>query len=102
MSQKEILIAGIHPDIVQTVVRLINSQPNWNGTGAIGVAEAKALCTTRHFDVVLFGGGIEEADEQQLTRFFTQHHPKIICLRHYGGGSGLLYAEIHQALAAGS
>lgn len=98
MSKKEILIVGHHDEIVATVVRLINNRPEWNGTGAVGCEEARKAAASIPFDVVLFGGGIDEKDEQELTTLFVHKHPKVVCLRHYGGGSGLLYAEIQQAL----
>lgn len=98
MKKTEILITGTHPDILATIVRLINNKPEWNGTSALGAEAAKAAFAQSPFDVVLFGGGIDEAEEQELTQLFTRQHAKVICLRHYGGGSGLLYGEILQAL----
>jgi len=44
------------------------------------------------------GGGIEELSEDQLSAYFTSHNPDIKIVQHYGGGSGLLSAEIYEAL----
>lgn len=98
MKKTEILIIGTHADIVKTIVRLINTREEWNGTGVLSAAEAISAFETSPFDVVLFGGGITEEEEQQLTTHFTARHAKVSCIRHYGGGSGLLFGEIQQAL----
>lgn len=98
MKKTEILIIGTHPDILATIVRLVNNKPEWNGTSALGAEAAKTAFQQTPFDVVLFGGGVDETEEKELTSLFIQQHAKVICLRHYGGGSGLLYGEILQAL----
>lgn len=98
MKKTEILIIGTHADIVKTIVRLINNREDWNGTGVLSAAEAISAFEATPFKVVLFGGGITEQEEQELTAKFTTRHASVICIRHYGGGSGLLYGEIQQAL----
>ena len=103
MSKVEILIIGRHADILQTVVRLINNNPEWNATGAGTNQEAMAAFAAQQFKLVLLGGGIDKESEEKLCAAFTAHNPEIIIVQHYGGGSGLLYAEIYEALgSAGS
>jgi len=99
MDKVEILVIGRHLEILQTVLRLINNNADWNATGASTDEEALAAFTSKAFKIVLLGGGIEKNSEDSLCAAFKTHNPDIIIVQHYGGGSGLLAAEIYQALA---
>jgi hypothetical protein len=101
-TQIQILTIGRHPEILQTVVRLVNNNPDWRCTGALTDEEALAAFTSTPFKLVLLGGGIEPESEKKLCAAFKAHNPGIIIVQHYGGGSGLLSAEIYEALAGGS
>ncbi len=98
MKKTEILVIGRHPEILATVIRLINQNPAWNGTGCLTDEEAKECFNQNHFDLVLLGGGVEEVSEKNLRLFFGSSHPHIPVIQHYGGGSGLLSNEIMEAL----
>lgn len=98
MNKTEILVIGRHPQILETVLRLINQNENWNAVGALTDEEAIELFHKYSFDIVLLGGGIEEASEKKLRSLFTFQEPGIIIIQHYGGGSGLLANEIREAL----
>jgi hypothetical protein len=99
MSKVEILVIGRNVEILQTVLRLVNNNPEWNSTGAVTDEEALSAFTTQPFRLVLLGGGIEQESEDVLVATFKAHNPDIIIVQHYGGGSGLLAAEIYEALA---
>jgi hypothetical protein len=100
MEKIEILVVGRNSEIVQTVVRLINNNPAWNAVHALTDGDAISLFQSRHFTLVLFGGGIEPGSDALLREAFTAHNPEIIIIQHYGGGSGLLATEINMALAS--
>ena len=93
MAKIEILIVGKHPEIMKTILRLINSKPEWNGSSAFSAAEAIEKSKIIDLNVVLLGAGLTEQEAVDLQAYFT-----IPVIQHYGGGSGLLYAEIYQAL----
>lgn len=99
MNKVQILVIGRNPDIVQTVVRLVNNNPAWNAGYALTDDAAIALFESQPFDLVLLGGGIEPESDTLLRRAFTAHNPDITIIQHYGGGSGLLATEINMALA---
>src|SRR5882762_1706980 len=94
----QILAIGRHAEILQTVVRLINNNPEWNATGAGTDYEAMLAFSTQTYKLVLLGGGIEKESEDRICAAFRALNPDIIIIQHYGGGSGLLAAEIYQAL----
>jgi hypothetical protein len=98
MSKIEILVICRHEGILQTVVRLINNNAEWHAIGAVTDDEAIAEFSTRLFKLVLLGSGIEKESEDKLFAAFKSDNPQIIIVQHYGGGSGLLFAEIYQAL----
>lgn len=98
MSQTQILVIGRHPEILQTVIRLVNNNPAWNATGCLTDQEAIRVFDQQAFDLVLLGAGIDESSEDSLCAHFKVHKPAIKIVQHYGGGSGLLSAEIYEAL----
>ncbi|WP_330442139.1 hypothetical protein [Flavobacterium sp. C4GT6] len=98
METINILYIGKHPEIMETVVRLINKNELWTGFGTTNENEALTLFKSNSICLVLLGCGIDEQTEISLRSFFTQHNPKTKIIQHYGGGSGLLYNEIQTAL----
>jgi hypothetical protein len=89
-----ILVIGRNVQIMETILRLINRQPNWQAVGALTDEEALKLFPAQPFDLVLIGGGVDESSEQDLSIAFKKINPAIKIIRHYGGGSGLLFNEI--------
>ena len=98
METIHILYIGRNLDILATVVRLINSNDNWNGVGVVNDKEAKDFFLRKDFSLVLLGSGIQEESEAELCTFFRKQNPNISIVQHYGGGSGLLKSEILLAL----
>jgi len=95
----KILYIGKHPEILETVVRLINANENWFGIGAENEQEAIDLFPKYDFSIVLLGCGLSSETEKQLTEIFIKIQPKIHVIEHFGGGSGLLKNEILSALS---
>lgn len=95
-----ILSISAHGDIRRIMNRLVNQQDNWQGQAVANPTEAKALLSEEKFDLILIGVGVSAEAENQLNEFCNQlaHQPKLV--RHYGGGSGLLYSEVLLAMAA--
>ncbi|MFC0517954.1 hypothetical protein ACFFGT_27320 [Mucilaginibacter angelicae] len=100
MEKTQILVIGRHPEILATVVRLVNNNPNWNATGCLSDEEAIAAFSSEDFKVVLLGGGVDETSEGKLNEYFCTQKPDIKIVQHFGGGSGLLSAEIFEALGS--
>ncbi|WP_259071435.1 hypothetical protein HDF24_25920 [Mucilaginibacter sp. X4EP1] len=98
MDKIQILVIGRHPEILQTVIRLVNNNPEWNATGCATDIEAIAAFKLQSFRLVLLGGGIEKESEDILCDTFRSINQQITIIQHYGGGSGLLSAEIYEAL----
>jgi len=98
MSKTQILTIGRHPEILQTVVRLVNNNPDWECAGVTTDEEALAAFVAKPYRLVLLCNGITPQSEEKLCAAFRAHNPGIIIVQHYGGGSGLLSAEIRQAL----
>ncbi|MEO6523982.1 MAG: hypothetical protein ABIN91_20025 [Mucilaginibacter sp.] len=102
MDTIQILVVGKHPEIMQTILRLINNKPEWNGVGASSCDEAISTFKEQPCNVILIGAGLTQAENDELCLFFNSHKPNIPVVQHYGGGSGLLYAEVFEALAGKS
>jgi DNA-binding NarL/FixJ family response regulator len=99
MEKKKILVVGRHPEIMATVERLINSNPNWEALAALTNAEAIQHFDHQMIDLILLCSGIDHTSEADLREYFGAHRPQVPIVQHYGGGSGLLTAEIYQALS---
>jgi len=98
MKNPTVLVVCKHPDILSTILRLIHKKEGWTAAGASSTAEAEIVCTATPVNLVLFGAGVDENEEQQLRNSLTALRPEIKFVQHYGGGSGLLYAEVLQTL----
>ena len=99
MDKVNILVVANHPEILATILRLINKNEEWNGVGAGSAQEAINLCEITKFKLVLLGVGITEETEQEILPILKSTNPDLVCIRHFGGGSGLLYSEIQHALS---
>ena len=96
MSLIEILIVGTHKPIMETIERLINKQGDWKATIAFTYDEAINKLSNTNFKMILLCAGIDQ--ELELTEKLLELYPHLPVVKHYGGGSGLLYAEIYQGL----
>ena len=98
MEKVAILIVGTNKPIMKTIAKLIDRNEEWVATIAFSLVEAKEICSAKNFKMLLIGAGLEEFEEQALQEHLIENGFKIPMVKHYGGGSGLLYAEIYQAL----
>jgi hypothetical protein len=98
MNRVEILAVCRHEGILQTIVRLVNNNSEWHAIGAITDDEAITAFDAQPFKLVLLGSGIEKESDEKLRSYFTSKQAGIAIVQHYGGGSGLLAAEIYEAL----
>lgn len=99
MEKMNILVIGRHPQIMETVLRLINGQPRWTAEGALTDEDALVKFNAADFNLVLIGGGVEESSEERLRKEFEKRNPQVKMIRHFGGGSGLLFNEIEETIA---
>ncbi|MES2828852.1 MAG: response regulator receiver protein [Bacteroidota bacterium] len=98
MEKTEILIVCTHEEILNTIVRLINSNPSMNATAANSLEQAITVFTSASFNLLLVGSGLSPQEETDLVEKVSKSRSKIPVIFHYGGGSGLLFTEIYQAL----
>jgi len=98
MEQTQILVLCSHAEILLVLLRLIDNNHQWKATAAATENDAISLFNKRPFDVVLLGSGMDAETEQKLKPIFSAINPAVKFIQHYGGGSGLLSAEIWGAL----
>lgn len=94
-----ILIVCANQPIAATIARLIDKMDDWHASVALSLNEAMENCYAKTFEVILIGSGITQAQEDVLKLHLDKLKANSVVVKHYGGGSGLLYAEIYQALA---
>ncbi|GAB3933385.1 hypothetical protein [Mucilaginibacter myungsuensis] len=98
MEKVQILVLCNNAEILPIVMRLIDTNPDWQATGAADEEQGLSLFNQRPFDLVLLGSGMDQATEHRLTPVCIAINPEVKFVQHYGGGSGLLKAEILGAL----
>jgi len=98
MNKTEILIICTHDEILKTIVRLIDSNPDLHGTGVRTLEEALTVFKSASFQLVLIGAGLKDEEELELVEGITRLAPQVPIVHHFGGGSGLLFTEIYQSL----
>ncbi len=98
MKKKKILYLGTHIEISKTILRLIHSNADWSAEAAHSIQDAYSLIHQKPFDLVLIGAGLDELDSREFTVKLKAEFPDLPIVQHYGGGSGLLFAEIYQAI----
>lgn len=97
-----ILIICRDRDILDTVLRVLEQKPEWKSFGATTDDEAMLIFAAELPDLVLIGAGVNNTSEKQLTEYFKRKKPAVQVIEHFGGGSGLLFNEIQQAIEKGS
>ena len=98
MKQIEIIVVCKHEEILKTIARLINTDPSLNATTANTLEQAITILKSAYFDLVLVGSGLSADEEAELSAIVQNMRQNIPVVFHYGGGSGLLFTEIRQAL----
>jgi hypothetical protein len=94
-----ILAVCANPDILKVILRLIHANENWEASGRSTPSDGIDALLADQFDLLLIGSGFTEAEEENLVEYVQSNCPDTRIIKHYGGGSGLLSAEIYQALA---
>lgn len=99
MDKIRILAVGTNGKIMNTVLRLINQNPLWKGDLALSSETAREMLQSANYDLILLGSG---SDEPEIRLILDELKLNIPLVLHYGGGSGLLLAEVNQALRPSS
>jgi hypothetical protein len=95
-----ILVIGMDPEILKVVLRLLNEHKpaNYHAIGSTDPDQARSLFADGQIDLVLLTNGIDATLDASLREEFLNRRPGIRILQHFGGGSGLLFGELAEAL----
>ena len=97
-----ILVIGRDPEILTVVLRLLNDhQPHaYHAIGTTDPDQARSLFADGDIHVVFLTNGIDATLDASLREEFLARRPATVIMQHFGGGSGLLFGELAQALNA--
>jgi hypothetical protein len=96
-----ILVIGKDPEILKVVLRLLNEykQADYHAVGSTDPDQARSLFADTETDLVLITNGIDPTLDASLRDEFLTRRPGVRILQHFGGGSGLLFGEIAEAMS---
>ncbi len=98
MEKIQILGIGRDPVVLQQLLRFINENPKWEGTGTVDDESAIEIFHQRKYDIILLIDPIEEASEKKFKSLFAFNNNDLIFIHHTGSSTGLLASEIQEAL----
>ena len=94
-----ILVIGKNKEILDVLLRVINSSQEYVASIYLYTNE-KLKISLDKFDLVLLSSGLSVNDEKDIEAQILSILPNAKIIQHYGGGSGLLFAEFKQVLAS--
>jgi DNA-binding NarL/FixJ family response regulator len=95
----QILLLSKQPQILQTLLGVVNKNENWQAHGCSCPNDAVKLCASLQPQLVILGNGLTPKEETEFTMAVKSNQPNTKIIQHYGGGSGLLLTEIMQAVS---
>lgn len=89
--KKKILALNKDEKLLEVLVRVL-IQYDYDAIGALSIKASQEIQKNEAVDAVLIGGGFTEGEEQEMTTYYSSL--KLPVIKHYGGGSGLIKAEL--------
>lgn len=98
MKIQNVLVVGKNEAIVKLLTKLVNKYPELFAQGTCQLEEILPICQSSPVDILLFSSGLSMAQEKEILQLVKQFYPSVKTVEHFGGGSGLLTAELNQVL----
>ena len=96
--KKKILVAGKNDQVTGAVIRTLATYPEFSADSVNTASKVEKQLDSEKWDVLLICGGFTPQEEEGFYELKKEKFPELILIEHYGGGSGLIYAELKQAL----
>ena len=98
MKKIQILVIGRDPVVIQKLLRFINENPEWEGTGTIDDKSAHTLFSQTKYHYVVLVDQLSEMSINSFHENFSNKNPEVVFLRHYGDSTGLLASELYDMM----
>lgn len=98
MDKIQILVIGRDPVVLQKLLRFINENPNWEGTGTVDDKTAHYLFEQTKYPYVVLVDQLSEPSLESFQLEFEKLNPEVVLIRHYGDSTGLLASEVYDLL----
>ena len=98
MAKIQILVIGRDPVVIQKLLRFVNENPEWEGTGTVDDRTAVTLFKQTSFHYVVLVDSFTEASLEMFHQEFKTLNPEVVFLRHYGDSTGLLSSELYDLM----
>jgi len=93
---KKILVIGMDEVITNVIIRLLHGMEGYSGVATNSINEMLASLREQKYDILLIGAGFDEEQENTIRQKALEIQKGIKIIQHFGGGSGLLKAELEQ------
>lgn len=94
-----VLVIGKNKEILDVLLRVINSSQEYVASIYLYTDKISTF-SLENFDIILLSSGLSVNDEMEIEKQISTVMLNAKVIQHYGGGSGLLFAEFKQALAS--
>lgn len=98
MAKIQILAIGRDPVVLQKLLRFINENPGWEGTGTIDDKTAIAIFNQRKYAIILLIDDLSQSSEETLRAEFMGKDSSVVFIKHYGDSTGLVAAELNESI----
>lgn len=98
MGKIKILAIGRDPVVLQKLLRFINENPGWEGSGTIDDKTAMAIFNQQKYSIVVMIDELSVASEETFRSQFLEKDPSVVFIKHYGDSTGLLAAELQESI----
>ena len=98
MDKIQILVIGRDPVVLQKLLRFINENPDWEGTGTVDDKTAHYLFEQTKYPYVVVVDQLSKPSLESYQLEFEKLNPGVVFIRHYGDSTGLLASELYAVI----
>lgn len=95
---KKVLVIGTNEEMLKIIHRLIGKLDGFESKTITSLADMEVNLRENSTDILLLDSGFTEVEEDEIKQRALEINTQIKIVDHFGGGSGLLLAELEEAM----
>ena len=93
-----VLVVGKHKDTNEIILRLIKGYDHFEADLCVDISALENKFEEKQYSIALIGAGFTPEEEGEIKSRISGIDGRVHIVDHYGGGSGLLLAELEEAV----